>query len=78
MKKIEGWQRIEILGVSDEGGNYEKELAKLVSSVKRGGVYDVAILHDDWCDLLSDKGACNCTPETVMTELKSDEEDQAS
>ena len=27
------------------------------------GIYDVQILHDDWCDLLNAKGPCNCEPE---------------
>ena len=27
------------------------------------GVYEATVFHDDWCDLLSGEGPCNCEPE---------------
>ena len=32
---------------------------------KSPGVYEIGVLHDDWCDLLNAKGRCNCEPEVL-------------
>lgn len=56
-----------ILFVTDHDyqGNYIPKMmdAARENPPKPGTVNHVAILHDDWCDLLSDKGPCNCDPE---------------
>jgi len=30
--------------------------------LSKGGVFQMNIAHDDWCDLLKGKGSCNCNP----------------
>jgi hypothetical protein len=35
-----------------------------------GRVSVVTVRHDDWCPLLTDRGACNCHPELVVEEVK--------
>jgi hypothetical protein len=33
-------------------------------AAQRGpGVYIQTIAHDDWCDFMNGRGACNCAPE---------------
>jgi hypothetical protein len=29
------------------------------------GLFHVKVFHDEWCNLLSGKGECNCHPETI-------------
>lgn len=31
-------------------------------TMKRGEAYVINVAHDDWCDLLSNSGPCNCNP----------------
>lgn len=31
-----------------------------------GGVNHVLVYHDDWCDMLKGRGACNCNPEVKV------------
>ena len=31
--------------------------------IKKGTVTIADVFHDDWCDLLSGKGPCNCAPD---------------
>lgn len=33
------------------------------SGIQGPGAYEITIYHDDWCDLLSKRGPCNCNPE---------------
>lgn len=40
--------------------NYLKKLAK---KQWQSAIYEINVYHDDWCDLLSGKGECNCDPE---------------
>jgi hypothetical protein len=45
-------------------GNYLPILiGKAAEFAVPGKLVEMAILHDDWCDLLSGKGGCNCEPE---------------
>jgi hypothetical protein len=59
-----------ILYITDHncGGNY---LPKVLEAArhnlpKPGTVNHISIAHDDWCDLLSGNGPCNCEPEVQM------------
>ena len=49
--------------------NYLRKLAGLQQLVGPGKAFNVQVLHDDWCDELNHKWACNCDPEMVLTEL---------
>ncbi len=33
-----------------------------LSDLEPGRLYHIWVHHDDWCNLLADKGACNCNP----------------
>jgi hypothetical protein len=46
-------------------GNHIPKLQEGLKSnpVWPGSVNHVAVLHDEWCDLLTGKGPCNCNPE---------------
>ena len=48
---------------------YQEELFKvlpsLLSSVKKGSINEITILHDDWCPFLKGIGECNCNPVLV-------------
>jgi hypothetical protein len=37
-------------------------------TMKPGQVYTIGVAHDDWCDLLHDRGPCNCDPEVRAPE----------
>lgn len=57
--------------------SYEDDLVRKIreafgDKVKATGVYHINVIHDDWCDLLADKGPCNCTP--VVQNVEADEE----
>lgn len=39
------------------------EMRKLRERGAGIGLYNVTVLHDDWCNLLAGKGPCNCNPE---------------
>jgi len=46
--------------------NYMKRIIEKGLKVKEQlgpGVYPVPVYHDDWCDLLKQKGPCNCDPD---------------
>jgi len=46
-----------------DGNHLSRLREKLTTNPTRPGtVNHVAVLHDDWCDLLSRKGPCNCDP----------------
>jgi hypothetical protein len=40
-----------------------KGLQALDTGAMKPGLYTIDVKHDDWCDLLAGKGACNCNPE---------------
>jgi hypothetical protein len=40
-----------------------QRLAQAQSNLKRGELYTIDVLHDDWCLLLKGKGPCNCNPD---------------
>jgi hypothetical protein len=41
----------------------KQQVAALRLGVIPAGAYtDVCIAHDDWCDLLNNRGFCNCEP----------------
>ena len=45
---------------------YLSEMFKKVKDSGLGenpGFYTMEIAHDDWCDLINDKGECNCNPD---------------
>jgi hypothetical protein len=52
----------------------ENYLIKLIETLRRNpvgpGVNHVGIAHDDWCNLLSGKGPCNCDPEVQLLGAK--------
>jgi hypothetical protein len=52
-----------------------KKGVELKDELKEMGVSIITVYHDDWCDLLNQKGPCNCNPDignpTVPDVLKS-------
>jgi hypothetical protein len=40
---------------------FEKILAE-VETIRSPGLHHISVAHDDWCDLLAGRGACNCDP----------------
>jgi len=46
---------------------YFEEMLKQAKNLdlSKPGLVLMTIAHDDWCDLLSGKGECNCNP--IMT-----------
>lgn len=40
-----------------------KVLALAATLPSEPAVHHMTVLHDDWCDLLNGRGACNCEPE---------------
>ena len=55
---------------------YLKKLARVQLPVDSGKVFVARICHDDWCDQLNQKGACNCDPEIIVTEVPEEESSQ--
>ena len=49
--------------------NYLRKLAGVQPLIGSGKAFDARILHDEWCDQLNHRGACNCNPEIILTEL---------
>ena len=47
--------------------NYKKKL--LTMNFERGKMYDVEIVHDDWCGVFKDK-ECDCDPDIIVKEIK--------
>ena len=50
-------------------------LEKMFEQVKnldlsKPGVFQMNIAHDDWCDLLTGKGECNCNPTVTPAKEK--------
>ena len=41
----------------------QTRLSQAEGKLEPGKVYIMDVRHDDWCDLLSGKGTCNCNPE---------------
>lgn len=37
---------------------------------EKGKVYQANVAHDDWCDLLNNRGDCNCEPIITFVEIK--------
>lgn len=31
----------------------------------QGKIYKIKILHDEWCDLITKDGVCNCDPDVI-------------
>jgi hypothetical protein len=50
-------------------GHYFPALLVAGESLAPGTVQSVDIFHDDWCDLLHSRGACNCNPEIQIAEI---------
>jgi hypothetical protein len=50
-------------------GNYFSSLLAAGVQSEPGTVSEAIIRHDDWCDLLTSRGPCNCNPEIQITEL---------
>ena len=36
------------------------------TDLSKGGLFMAEIAHDDWCNLLTGKGECNCNPEVNL------------
>jgi hypothetical protein len=51
-----------------KAGNYLTALLAAGADIAPGTVHHVSIAHDDWCDLLTSRGPCNCTPDIRVTE----------
>lgn len=34
------------------------------------GLFDVEVLHDDWCALLTGRGPCDCSPDIVVRRVE--------
>ena len=51
--------------------SHAEQLAALhkMGAFERGKVYDVAVLHDDWCPKLSG-GTCACQPDLRICPVK--------
>jgi len=51
---------------------YLEEMLKEAKNLdlSKPGVFQMNVAHDSWCNLLSGKGECNCSP-TLTTEGKS-------
>lgn len=47
---------------------YVKKLTALTAGIRPGATYDLQINHDDWCDLLNERGYCNCDPDVRIAE----------
>lgn len=46
------------------GNHISKLLEELKSNPpKPGTINHVTVMHDEWCNLLSGKGPCNCSPD---------------
>jgi hypothetical protein len=41
--------------------------------VKPGAIYSIVILHDEWCNLLNERGYCNCDPGVIRREVRSND-----
>jgi hypothetical protein len=41
---------------------YMKGVIAAALAQRAPGLYSLNVCHDDWCDLLNRKGACNCNP----------------
>ncbi len=52
--------------------SYLEDVLKRVAAenIKPGRVYDLNILHDDWCDLINGKGPCNCEPTVSKPKIR--------
>ena len=62
----EGTMKEKPLWVSDHGDQPQGYLAEVIrvgETLPRGGLYQIDVLHDDWCDLLTKSGHCTCEPE---------------
>jgi hypothetical protein len=46
--------------------NYIAKVLKLAAQIPRGSLEDIDIYHDDWCDLLANRGYCNCNPDVKL------------
>ena len=62
--------------MSDKRRNVEipRYARKVIRAIRErqpipGEIQVVRILHDDWCDLLANRGPCNCDPEIRMPEM---------
>lgn len=53
-------------------GHYFPTLIVAGAHISPGTVAEAIVCHDDWCDLLNSRGACNCTPEVRVTALGTD------
>jgi hypothetical protein len=47
---------------------YMEEVLRQVMNLdlSRPEAYVTEVAHDDWCNLLAGKGACNCNPEVTI------------
>ena len=54
---------------SYQASPYLAALTNLGLSLQPGTIQRVDIHHDDWCDLLSGRGYCNCNPVVGAPEL---------
>lgn len=64
-------QKNRILYVTDHdaiNGNYFRKVLEAAKKnpPRPGTVNHVSVAHDDWCNLLSGKGPCNCDPEVTI------------
>lgn len=70
--KAENEKRNTVLYVADHDfvGNYFTKTLELaaIDPPKPGTIRHVSIAHDDWCDLLAGRGACNCDPDVRLME----------
>jgi hypothetical protein len=66
-KLINGKDGILIVTRQHQPANYLPKLIEALQHYPVGqGVNHVSIAHDDWCNLLSGKGPCNCDPEVQI------------
>jgi len=51
-------------------GNYQTKMNALTENYTGPGFYISHIAHDSWCDLLKERGPCNCDPDISIEEIK--------
>ena len=42
---------------------YLPKMLEKRTKTQPGRIYHIDVYHDAWCDLLNNKGPCNCNPE---------------
>jgi hypothetical protein len=62
----------------DKSMPYLEEMLKQAKKLdlSKPGVFQMNIAHDDWCDLLTGKGDCNCNPDITIGRKNQNEKEK--